>query len=226
MKKAVISFSGGLDSSTILHIAKSMGFDLHAVTFDYGQRNRKELEFAEIFAKRLRIKNHKIIKIDSDTFSGSALTDGTDVPKDRNTDILGGDIPVTYVPARNTVFLSHALALAEAIDARDIFIGVNALDFSGYPDCRPEFIEAFEKVANLGTKASQKGESPYKIHTPLIHMTKAEIIIKGVNLGIDYSKTLSCYDPDEFARACGHCDACILRKKGFDEAGILDPTAY
>lgn len=226
MKKAVISFSGGLDSTTILYIAKSMGFDLHAITFDYGQRNRKELEFAGILARRLGIKSHKIIKIDSDAFSGSALTDDIDVPKDREDEILGGDIPITYVPARNTVFLSHALALAEAINARDIFIGVNALDYSGYPDCRPEFIEAFERVANLGTKASQEGEIQYKIHTPLIELTKAQIIKKGKDLGVDYSKTLSCYDPDENALACGHCDACILRKKGFAEAGLEDPTKY
>jgi 7-cyano-7-deazaguanine synthase len=226
MKKAVVSFSGGLDSTTILHIAKSMGYDLHVVTFDYGQRNRKELDFAIKLAEALNIKNHKIIKIDSEAFSGSSLTNDIDVPKYRDSEILSGDIPITYVPARNTVFLSHALALAEALNARDIFIGVNALDYSGYPDCRPEFIEAFEKVANLGTKASQPDEVQYKIHVPLIHMTKAQIIATGIALGIDYSQTLSCYDPDKNAKACSHCDACILRKKGFSEAEILDPTQY
>jgi 7-cyano-7-deazaguanine synthase len=226
MKKAVISFSGGLDSSTLLYIAKEREFEIHALSFDYGQRNLLELDLAQSLTSELNIKSHKILKIDNGTFSGSALTDDIEVPKDRGKDILSGDIPITYVPARNTVFLAHSLALAETLNARDIFIGVNALDYSGYPDCRPEFIKAFEKVANLGTKASLPGATPYKIHTPLINMTKAEIISKGIALGVDYAKTLSCYDPDEEARACGHCDTCILRQKGFDEAGVKDPTPY
>ncbi|UCF00099.1 MAG: 7-cyano-7-deazaguanine synthase QueC [Planctomycetota bacterium] len=226
-KKAVVLLSGGLDSATVLAIARSEGFQLFALTFRYGQRHRLEIEAAKKIAKSLDAIEHWIIDIDLARFGGSALTDSTiEVPKDR-TDLGSPDlIPPTYVPARNTIFLSYAIAWAEVIGAFDIFIGVNAIDYSGYPDCRPEFIAAFEKVANLATAAAAQDRNQYKIHTPIINMTKREIILTGTKLGVDYSLTHSCYDPDETGISCGRCDSCRLRLKGFAEAGIKDPIEY
>lgn len=224
MKKAVLLLSGGLDSATAGAIAKSEGFALYALSMKYGQRHAVELEAAKRVADSLGVKEHKIAELDLRLFGGSALTDAIDVPKDRQ-DMKG--IPITYVPARNTIFLSYALAYAETIKAHDIFIGVNAVDYSGYPDCRPEFISAFEKMANLATAmTTEKGGGSITIHAPLIRMTKAEIIGKGLSLGVDYSLTLSCYDPALNSAACGHCDSCILRKNGFLAAGAKDPTIY
>ena len=223
-KKAVILLSGGLDSATTLAIAKAEGYDCHALSFNYGQRHVFELEAAQTIAKSMYVAKHLIIDVDMRGIGGSALTDQLDVPKNRQEDEMT-DIPVTYVPARNTIFLSFALGWAEVLGALDIFIGVNALDYSGYPDCRPEFIDAYETLANLATKVGVEG-SRFHIHAPLIHMTKAEIIRKGHALGVDYSLTHSCYDPDEKGLACGSCDSCILRRKGFQEAGIPDPTQY
>ena len=222
--KAVILLSGGLDSTTCLAIAKNQGFDLNALTFNYGQRHDFELESAQKIVDHFQIKNHSVVNIDLAQFGGSALTDEIDVPKDRSESEMT-DIPLTYVPARNTVFLSLALAWAETINAFNIFIGVNILDYSGYPDCRPEYIAAFEKTANLATKAGVSGES-FKIHTPLINMKKSEIILNGLKLGVDYSLTSSCYDPLKNGTPCGHCDACILRLKGFQEANAIDPLSY
>ena len=222
--KAVILLSGGLDSTTCLAIAKNQGFELYALTFNYGQRHDFELKSAQKIADHFQIKNHSIINIDLAQFGGSALTDEIDVPKDRSESEMT-DIPLTYVPARNTVFLSLALAWAETLNAFDIFIGVNALDYSGYPDCRPEYIASFEKTANLATKAGISGGS-FKIHTPLINMKKSEIILNGLQLGVDYGLTSSCYDPLKDGVPCGHCDACILRLKGFQEADTLDPLSY
>ena len=222
--KAVILLSGGLDSTTCLAIAKNQGFELYALTFNYGQRHDFELKSAQKIVDRYQIKNHSVVDIDLAQFGGSALTDDIDVPKDRSESEMT-DIPLTYVPARNTVFLSLALAWAETLNAFDIFIGVNALDYSGYPDCRPEYIAAFEKTANLATKAGISGAS-FKIHTPLINMKKSEIILNGLQLGVDYSLTSSCYDPLKDGVPCGHCDACILRLKGFQEANTLDPLSY
>ena len=222
--KAVILLSGGLDSTTCLAIAKNQGFDLNALTFNYGQRHDFELKSAQKIVDHFRIKNHSVINIDLAQFGGSALTDEIDVPKDRSESEMT-DIPITYVPARNTVFLSLALAWAETINAFNIFIGVNVLDYSGYPDCRPEYIASFEKTANLATKAGVSGER-FKIHTPLINMKKSEIILNGLKLGVDYSLTSSCYDPLKNGTPCGHCDACILRLKGFQEADAIDPLAY
>ena len=222
--KAVILLSGGLDSTTCLAIAKNQGFELYALTFNYGQRHDFELKSAQKIVDRYQIKNHSVVDIDLAQFGGSALTDEIDVPKDRSESEMT-DIPLTYVPARNTVFLSLALAWAETLNAYDIFIGVNALDYSGYPDCRPEYIAAFEKTANLATKAGISGGS-FKIHTPLINMKKSEIILNGLQLGVDYSLTSSCYDPLKGGVPCGHCDACILRLKGFQEANSLDPLSY
>ena len=222
--KAVILLSGGLDSTTCLAIAKNQGFDLNALTFNYGQRHDFELKSAQKIVDQFQIKNHSIIDIDLTQFGGSALTDEIDVPKDRSESEMK-DIPLTYVPARNTVFLSLALAWAETLNAFNIFIGVNVLDYSGYPDCRPEYIAAFEKTANLATKAGVLGER-FKIHTPLINMKKSEIILNGLELGVDYSLTSSCYDPLKNGTPCGHCDACILRLKGFQEADTLDPLSY
>ena len=225
-KKAVVLLSGGLDSATTLAISVSEGYECFALTFRYGQKHLIEAKAAGRVAGALGVVEHKIIDIDLGSFSGSALTDrNIDVPKDR-VNIGGGDIPITYVPARNTIFLSYALAWAEVIGAFDIFIGVNATDYSGYPDCRAEFIRAFEKTANLATAAGVEGKGKYKIHAPIIKMTKAEIIKTGVKLGIDYSLTHSCYDPDEKGRACGRCDSCRLRLKGFAEAGRKDPVEY
>jgi 7-cyano-7-deazaguanine synthase len=222
--KAVVLLSGGLDSTTTLAMAKKTGFDLFALTFDYGQRHRVELDQAHIIAKHFGVTDHQIVKIDLRQFGGSALTDSIDVPTDRDQGKM--EIPITYVPARNTIFLSFCLAYAEVKIASDIFIGVNAVDYSGYPDCRPEFIKAFETLANLATKAGVEGSSKLKIHTPLIKMSKAEIIQKGMELGVDYSMTHSCYDPRENGKACGVCDSCHLRLKGFEEAGMEDPIDY
>ena len=222
--KAVILLSGGLDSTTCLAIAKKQGFDLNALTFNYGQRHDFELKSAQKIVDQFQIENHSVIDIDLTQFGGSALTDEIEVPKDRSESEMK-DIPLTYVPARNTVFLSLALAWAETLNAFNIFIGVNILDYSGYPDCRPEYIAAFEKTANLATKAGVSGES-FKIHTPLINMKKSEIILNGLELGVDYSLTSSCYDPLKNGTPCGHCDACILRLKGFQEADTLDPLSY
>ena len=222
--KAVILLSGGLDSTTCLAIAKHQGFDLNALTLNYGQRHDFELKSAQKIVDHFKIKNHSVVNINLGQFGGSALTDEIDVPKDRFESEMT-DIPITYVPARNTVFLSLALAWAETINAFNIFIGVNVLDYSGYPDCRPEYIAAFEKTANLATKAGVSGER-FKIHTPLINMKKSEIILNGLKLGVDYSLTSSCYDPLKNGTPCGHCDACILRLKGFQEAGAIDPLSY
>jgi 7-cyano-7-deazaguanine synthase len=225
-KQAVILLSGGLDSATTAAIARGDGFELYALSFDYGQRHRFELEAAARVAAAQGIREHRIVKIDLSQFGGSALTTAADVPKDRSDEAMQHGIPITYVPARNTVFLALALAYAEVLGAADIFIGVNAIDYSGYPDCRPEFIAAFERTANLATKAGVEGALQFKIHTPLILLSKADIIRRGVELGVDYSMTFSCYDPDARGRACGHCDSCLLRRRGFVEAGVADPTAY
>jgi len=225
-KNAVLLLSGGLDSTTVLAIAQDAGYAVHALSFRYGQRHSFELECATRIAKAARIVNHVILDLDLSQFGGSALTSDIAVPKDRNAQEMQGSIPVTYVPARNTVFLSCALGWAETLGTGDIFIGVNALDYSGYPDCRPEYIAAFETLANLATKGGVEGTAPVTIHTPLIHMSKAEIIAKGTQLGVDYGLTISCYDPDATGAACGHCDACQLRLKGFHEAGLVDPMRY
>ena len=224
MKRAVILLSGGLDSTTCLAIAREQGFDLFALTVNYGQRHIFELQSAKNVALSLDVGKHSVLDIDLAQFGGSALTDDIEVPKDRVESEMA-NIPATYVPARNTVLLSVALARAETLDSFDIFIGVNALDYSGYPDCRPEYIESFERTANLATKAGVSGKN-FHIHTPLINMTKAEIIKSGTKLGVDYGLTFSCYDPQETGAPCGHCDACILRLKGFKEAGIPDPLNY
>ncbi|MGC8720881.1 MAG: 7-cyano-7-deazaguanine synthase QueC [Thermodesulforhabdaceae bacterium] len=226
-KKAVVLLSGGIDSSTTLAVAKNEGYELYALTFSYHQRHRMEIEAARAVARHFGVREHLIIELPLDRIGGSALVDrAVAVPKDRPLEDISSNIPVTYVPARNTIFLSFAVAWAEVLGTGDIFIGVNALDYSGYPDCRPEYIEAFEKMANLGTKAGVEGKVSFRIHTPLISLTKAEIIRRGLELGVDYKLTLSCYDPDEHGRACGRCDSCLLRKKGFSEAGIPDPTEY
>ena len=222
--KAVVLVSGGLDSTTCLAMAREKGFDLYALTFNYGQRHDHELNSAKMVVDFFNIQNHSIIDIDLAQFGGSALTDKIDVPKKRDLSDMA-EIPVTYVPARNTVFLSLALAWAEVLGSFDIFIGVNALDYSGYPDCRPEYISSFEKTANLATKAVVSGSS-FRIHTPLIDLTKSEIVKVGMDLGVDYSLTSSCYDPDQDGNPCGLCDACYLRLKGFKEAGIIDPLSY
>ena len=226
-KKTVVLLSGGLDSATTLAIARSNGFLCYALTFAYGQRHRREIEAAKKVAESLGAAEHRIIEIDLGAFGGSALTDeAIDVPKDR-ADLDGStQIPVTYVPARNTIFLSYAIAWAEVLGAFDIFIGVNSTDYSGYPDCRAEFIAAFEKTANLATAAAVESEGRYRIHTPIIEMTKARIILTGTKLGVDYSLTHSCYDPDQYGRSCGRCDSCRLRLKGFAEAGLKDPLEY
>jgi len=228
-KKAVLLLSGGLDSTTTLAIAKSQGFEVYALSFAYGQKHSLELTAAGNIAGKMGVAQHRIINIDLGGFGGSALTEaGLDVPKDRNAEQISHGIPITYVPARNLVFLSFALAWAEVLKAYDIFIGVNALDYSGYPDCRPEFIKSFEETANLATAYgdSSNGKQHITIHTPLIDLSKAEIIRTGLDLGVDYSLTNSCYDPDETGKACGHCDACQLRLKGFRENAISDPVKY
>ena len=223
---AVILLSGGLDSATVLAMARAEGYVCHAISFRYGQRHAVELEAAERIAARAGVAEHTIITIDLRQFGGSALTADIAVPKGRSTEDMAGGIPITYVPARNTIFLSYALALAEVRGANDIFIGVNALDYSGYPDCRPAFIESFQHTANLATRAGVEGKRPLRIHTPLMDMYKAEIIVTGTALGVDYGMTVSCYDPAPDGAACGECDSCLLRKKGFAEAGIPDPTRY
>ncbi|MBN1960328.1 MAG: 7-cyano-7-deazaguanine synthase QueC [Deltaproteobacteria bacterium] len=223
--KAVVLLSGGLDSATTLAMAQSQGFACHCLSFSYGQRQLIEIEAAKCIAQKLAAIEHRIAKIDLAAFGGSALTDNIAVPKNRSADEIQRDIPVTYVPARNTIFLSHALALAEIIGAYDIFIGVNAIDYSGYPDCRPEFIAAFEKLANIATAAAVLKRGSFTIHAPLINLTKAEIIKRGIELRVDYGMTHSCYDPVG-SLACGHCDACQIRLQGFVEAGIVDPIQY
>ncbi len=225
-RPAVVLLSGGLDSATTAAIAKADGFRLHALSVDYGQRHRFELESARRVAAALGAVEHRVLTIDLDALGGSALTADIDVPQDRSAADMAGGIPVTYVPARNTVMLSLALGYAEVIGAADIFIGVNAVDYSGYPDCRPEFIAAFERLANLATKAGVEGALRFRIHTPLIRLTKAQIIRRGAELGVDYGLTHSCYAPDAAGMACGRCDACQLRLKGFGEAGLTDPIAY
>ena len=225
MKRAVVLLSGGIDSTTTLAIAIAEGYEVYALSFDYGQRHQIETAAARHIADSLSAKEHRVAKIDLCIFGGSALTDDIDVPKQRSETEIAHRIPVTYVPARNTIFLAYALAWAEVIPASDIFLGVNAIDYSGYPDCRPEFIEAFETMANLGTKAGIEGRRFY-IHTPLMKFSKAEIIRKAAGLGVDLSLTHSCYDPSPEGVACGECDSCLLRLKGFREAGIRDPIRY
>jgi len=220
-KRAVVLLSGGLDSATALAIAAEQGYSCHVLSFDYGQRSQTELNAARAIATRVGVSEHRVLRLHLEDFGGSALTDtDIDVPEDQ-----AEGIPVTYVPARNTVFLSLALGWAEVLDADAIFIGVNAVDYSGYPDCRPEFIEAFERMANLATRRGVEGD-PIRIETPLMHMTKADIIRRGVELGVDYALTLSCYQADAEGRACGRCDSCRLRARGFEEAGVADPTRY
>lgn len=223
-KKAIVLLSGGLDSATVLALAKKEGYDLYALSFQYGQRHSLELDCAVEQALG-NVVEHKIIEIDLTAFGGSALTEDIDVPKHESMADLSDDIPITYVPARNTIFLSYALAWAEVLKAFDLFIGVNALDYSGYPDCRPEFIAAYETMANLATVTGVQGQR-LTIHTPLIHLTKAEIIQQGLELGVNYAKTTSCYDPAPDGRACGHCDSCLLRLNGFNQAGLKDPRLY
>ncbi len=226
LPKAVVLSSGGIDSTTTLAIARSEGYELFSLTFDYGQRHRHELEAAERVGRFFQVSRRLVLTIDLRAIGGSALTDAIAVPKDRGEEMTRGPIPVTYVPARNTIFLSYALAWAEVLGAADIFIGVNAVDYSGYPDCRPEFITAFENMANLATKAAVEGQGKLSIRTPLISLSKAEIIRTGIRLGVDYSLTHSCYDPSFEGLACGACDSCILRRRGFREAGVPDPTIY
>jgi len=223
-KKAIVLLSGGVDSATAAAVAISEGYEIYCLSFRYGQRNLLELDAAERVAKTLGAKEHLVMDIDLRSIGGSALTDRIDVPKGRGEEDMQAGIPVTYVPARNTIFLSFGLAWAEVTGASDIFIGVNAVDYSGYPDCRSEYIRAFERVANLGTKAGVEGKLNLKIRTPLINMSKAEIIRKGVELSVDYSITMSCYAPTEDGHACGECDSCLLRAKGFARAGIQDPA--
>lgn len=223
-RKAVVLFSGGLDSTTVLALARAEGFDVYALTIRYGQRHAVEIEAAQRIAADFGVASHVVVDIDLARFGGSALTADIAVPKGRSPEAMNGSIPVTYVPARNTVFLSLALAWAETLRAQDLFIGVNALDYSGYPDCRPEYIAAFEAMARLATKAGVEGGSKLNIHTPLIALTKAQIIAKGQSLGVDYGATVSCYDPSPRGDPCGACDACLLRAKGFAEAGVIDPA--
>lgn len=225
-KRAIVLLSGGLDSATVLAIAREAGYVVHALSFRYGQRHAVELDAARRVAARFQVAEHVVAEIDLRVFGGSALTADIAVPKQRSLDDMSHEIPVTYVPARNTVFLSFALAYAETRDASDIFIGVNALDYSGYPDCRPEYIAAFEQMANLATKAGVEGTQRLKIHTPLIELSKAQIIQRGLALGVDYALTHSCYDPTSGGSACGQCDSCLLRLKGFAEAGAKDPVRY
>ncbi|HIJ50383.1 MAG TPA: 7-cyano-7-deazaguanine synthase QueC [Nitrospinae bacterium] len=223
---AVVLLSGGLDSTTTLAIAQKEGFEVYALSFDYGQRHRVELDRAREIAQNFAVIDHQIMTIDLRQFGGSALTDSIDVPMHRDEKEMSAEIPITYVPARNTIFLSFCLAYAEVKNAQNIFLGVNAVDYSGYPDCRPEFIAAFEKLANLATKAGVEGKEKLKIHTPLIQLTKAEIVLKGLELGVDYSLTHSCYNPSDDGASCGSCDSCLLRLKGFNDAGFEDPIVY
>jgi len=223
--KAVVLISGGLDSATITAIARDQGFEIHGLSFDYGQRHRFELECASRVCAANQAASHVVFPVATEIFRGSALTNDIDVPHNRSDEEMGDGIPVTYVPARNTIFLSVGLGLAESIGARDLFIGVNAVDYSGYPDCRPEYIEAFEQMANLGTKVGVEGEK-ITIHMPLVSLTKAEIIQQGLSLGVDYGLTHSCYDPSPEGVSCGQCDSCLLRLKGFADAQATDPIAY
>jgi len=223
--RAIVLLSGGLDSATALAIAKAEGFEPYALSFRYGQRHEQELEAASLVAGRTGVIEHRIVTIDLKQFGGSALTTDVAVPKGRGIEEMAGSIPITYVPARNTIFLSYALAWAEVMEAMDIFIGVNALDYSGYPDCRPEYVAAFERLANLATRAGVEGRR-FRVHTPLISLSKGQIIAQGTALGVDYSITRSCYDPSTDGAACGQCDACLLRLKGFRENGIEDPAPY
>ena len=225
-KKAVVLLSGGLDSCTVMAIARDAGYAIHAMSFRYGQKHVHEIQAAQRVAEVFGARMHVIVDIDLRVFGGSALTGDIDVPKGRNEADMAGDIPVTYVPARNTIFLSFALAWAETLCCSDIFIGVNAVDYSGYPDCRPEYIAAFQTLANLATRAAVQHGQRLTVHTPLIDLTKGQIIRRGLALGVDYAMTHSCYDPDALGRACGACDSCVLRKKGFRDAGVPDPTAY
>jgi 7-cyano-7-deazaguanine synthase len=225
MKHAVVLVSGGLDSATTLAIARAQGYETYALSFDYGQRHQRELEAARKIAKSLGAKEHRTVKIDNQIFAGSALTNDVDVPKARSEAEIGAGIPTTYVPARNTIFLAHALAWAETIPAGHIFIGANAIDYSGYPDCRPEFIALFETLANVATKTGAEGDR-IQIHAPLLQLSKADIVRKSVELNVDLSLTHSCYDPTPDGRACGKCDSCQLRLKGFREAGVTDPIKY
>lgn len=224
--RAVVLLSGGVDSTTTLAVARQRGFETFALTFRYGQRHAAEIEAARRVAQALGATAHEIVTIDLRAFGGSALTGDLAVPKDRTAHEIGTGIPATYVPARNTIFLSFALAWAEVLGAWDVSLGVNALDYSGYPDCRPEFIGAFERMANMATKAAVEGRRRFKVHTPLIHLSKADIIRQGTALGVDYGLTLSCYDPTPDGASCGHCDSCALRRKGFAEAGVSDPARY
>jgi len=224
--KAICLLSGGLDSSTCLAIARRSGFACYTLSFDYGQRHRVELDAARRVAASLGAKEHRVIPIDLRAFGGSALTSEIEVPKGRSAEEMGHGIPITYVPARNTIFLSFALAWAEVLGASDIFLGVNAIDYSGYPDCRPEFISAFETMANLATKAGVEGVTRIRVHTPLIELSKAGIVRLAASLNLDFALTHSCYDPDAAGRSCGECDSCVLRKKGFAEAGLTDPLEY
>jgi 7-cyano-7-deazaguanine synthase len=223
-RRAVVLLSGGLDSATACAVAWAERFECHALSFDYGQRHERELDSARRVAAALGVKEHLVLRLDLRAIGGSALTADIPVPKGRSQDAMGAGIPVTYVPARNTIFLGYALAWAEVLESQDIFIGVNALDYSGYPDCRPEYIEAFERMANLATRAGVEGTSRLRIHTPLIRLTKAEIIRRGAALGVDFGLTWSCYEPQPDGRACGLCDSCLLRRKGFSEAGLPDPV--
>lgn len=224
--RAVVLLSGGLDSTTTAAVAGADGFDVYALSVDYGQRHRVELDRAAAVARALGVADHRTVAIDLRAVGGSALTADVAVPKDRPAADMGHGVPVTYVPARNTILLGLALGYAETVGAFDLFIGANVLDYSGYPDCRPEFLAAFEGLANLATKAGTEGTGRFRVHAPLLKLTKAEIIREGVRLGVDYAETLSCYDPDAAGRACGRCDSCQLRRKGFAEAGVADPTAY
>ncbi|MDD9949922.1 MAG: 7-cyano-7-deazaguanine synthase QueC [Gemmatimonadetes bacterium] len=226
MKAAVVLLSGGVDSATTLAMARHEGFACHAITFDYGQRHRFELEAARRVAESMGVGRHVTIPFDLRAIGGSALTDDIPVPRNQDPETMAGQIPSTYVPARNTIFLSFALGWAEVLGAFDLYIGANAIDYSGYPDCRPEYIAAYERLANLATRAGVTGEGRFHIHAPLIEMSKADILRTGVRLGVDYALTTSCYDPADDGAACGRCDACILRRNGFEEAGIEDPTRY
>lgn len=225
-KAAIVLLSGGLDSATTLAMALEQGFNPYTLSFSYGQRHIHELHAAREISQKMGAERHLEIHMNLNDIGGSALTDDINVPKGRTITEIDGDIPVTYVPARNTIFLSFALGWAEVLNSSDIFIGVNAVDYSGYPDCRPEYIYAFETMANLATKSAVEHKTRIKIHAPLLNMSKAEIITEGISLGVDYSMTHSCYDPDDLGRACGDCDSCYLRKKGFESAGFTDPTIY
>jgi 7-cyano-7-deazaguanine synthase len=223
--RAVVLLSGGLDSATTLAIARAEGYTCHALSFDYGQRHARELESARRVAQALEVADHRVLRLDLRAIGGSALTDDIAVPKGRSEAAIAEGIPITYVPARNTIFLAYALGCAEVLGAQDLFIGVNALDYSGYPDCRPEFIEAFERLANLATKAGVEGASRFRVHTPLIALSKAQIVLRAWELGVDFALTWSCYEPRPDGRPCGACDSCLLRAKGFAEARLVDPVA-